>query len=388
MLNGVRVLDLTRLLPGPFCTMLLADHGAEVVKIEEPGKGDYARWSEPLYKGVGARHLVLNRGKKSLTLNLKTPEAREIFLRLVRDADVVVESFRPGVMKRLGLDYESLKKENPRLIYCAISGFGQSGPYRDMAGHDVNYISYAGVLDNTGAFGGPPVIPGIQIADLGGSMTALAGILMALIGREKTGHGDMVDLSMTDTSFLLGVNAASVSALLGRNPLRGGERLTGGLACYNVYRTKDGRHISIGALEEKFWNNLCLALGRKDLIPELESPPKRQQELIAILQETFITRTMDEWVHILEKADACFAPILTLEEAFNNPQLQSREMILETEHPALGKIRQLGLPIKFKESPGNPSTYAPEIGEQNEDILTGLGYSNEVIKDFQRRGII
>lgn len=388
VLSGIKVLDLTRLLPGPFCTMFLADFGAEVIKIEEPGKGDYARWSPPLWQGVGVRHLIVNRGKKSLTLNLKTPEGKEIFRQLARQADLVVEGFRPGVMDRLGLGYEALKKENPRLVYCAITGFGQDGPYRDRPGHDVNYISIAGVLGNNGASGGPPVIPGVQIADLGGAIMALVGMLTALLGRERTGQGEMVDISMTDVAFTLGVNAASQYAALKQNPLRGGERLTGGKACYQVYRTKDDRYISVGALEEKFWTSLCRALGREDLIPELDDPPARQKELIAIFQEIFLTRTRDEWVRILEPVDTCFAPVLTLEEAFCNSQLLSREMICEVTHPVLGRLTQLGLPVKLKETPGKVTSPAPEVGEHNAEILAGLGFSAEEITSLRAQGII
>jgi len=388
VLEGIKVLDLTRLLPGPFCTMFLADFGAEVIKVEEPGKGDYGRWSPPLFKGTGARHLIVNRGKKSLTLNLKKPEGKEVFLKLVRQADVLVEGFRPGVMDRLELGYGHLKKVNPGLVYCAITGFGQNGPYRDRAGHDLNYVSIAGVLDNIGASNGPPVISGIQIADLGGSIMALVGILMALLGREKTGRGEMIDISMTDVSFMLGINAAAQYAALKQNPRRGRERLTGGKACYQVYRTGDDRYISIGALEEKFWAGLCRALGRDDLIPELDAPPARQKELIEILQKIFLTRTLDGWVQVLEPADTCFAPVLTMDEVFRNPQLQSREMFLEAEHPVLGMLTQLGFPIKLKEMPGRITSPAPEMGEHSTEILSGLGYRAEDIDSLRQNGVV
>jgi crotonobetainyl-CoA:carnitine CoA-transferase CaiB-like acyl-CoA transferase len=388
LLKGIRVLDLTRLLPGPFCTMILADFGAEVIKVEEPGKGDYIRELPPLLNGVGTCHLVVNRGKKSLTLNLKTPEGEKIFLNLTRQADVVVEGFRPGVMERLGLGYETLRKENPRLIYCAITGYGQDGPCREQVGHDINYISTAGLMDNTGLSDGPPVIPGVQIADLGGAMMALAGILMALFGRERTNRGQMIDISMTDAAFLLGINAASQYAMLRKNPLRGGERLTGGNVCYQVYRTKDGRFISIGALEEKFWSNLCCALSREDLIDELDAPAERQKELIRIFQGIFATRTLAEWIEILEPADTCWAPVLTLEETFRHPQLQSRKMILPGEHPSFGMLQQLGIPIKMSGTPGEVSFCAPEIGEHTYEILTKMGYDPQSLENLRNKGII
>lgn len=388
LLKGVRVLDLTRLLPGPFCTMIMADFGAEVIKVEEPGKGDYVRELPPLLSGVGTRHLVVNRGKKSLTLNLKAPEGKKIFRNLTSQTDIILEGFRPGVMERLGLGYETLKKENSRLIYCAITGYGQDGPFREQAGHDINYISTAGVMANIGLSGGPPVIPGVQVADLGGAMMALAGILMALFGRERTGEGQMVDISMTDAAFLLGLDAASQYAMLRKIPLRGGERLTGGDACYQVYRTKDERFISVGALEKKFWVNLCRALKREDLIDELHAPANRQKELIQIFQEIFATRTLAEWIEVLEPADACCAPVLTMEETFRHPQLQSRKMILNVEHSSLGMIQQPGIPIKISDTPGEISPYAPALGEHTAEILTSLGYHPQAIEDLHNRGIV
>jgi len=327
-------------------------------------------------------------GEKSLTLNLKTPEGKEIFFALLRQSDVLIESFRPGVMKRLGLDYLTLEKENPRIIYCALTGFGQTGPYRDRPGHDINYISIAGVLGNNGAKEGPPVIPGVQIADLSGALMALVGILLALFNREKTGRGQMVDVSMTDAAFFLGVNAAAQYIGDGRNPLRGGERLMGGLACYNVYPTKNGRYISIGALEEKFWATLCKAVGREDLISELNAPPERQEKLIGIFHNIFLSRTLDEWVKILEPLETCFAPVLTIEEAFRDPQLRHREMIFDVDHPLLGLLTQLGLPVKLDRVSGPQSFHAPQTGEHTEEILASLGYGDWQIEDFRQRGIV
>jgi len=386
VLNGIKVLDLTRLLPGPFCTMFLADHGAEVIKIEEPGKSDAIRMDPPYYKGIGYGHLVVNRGKKCITLNLKSNKGREIFLRLVRQSDVVVEGFRPGVMDRLGLSYESLKKENPRLIYCSISGFGQYGPYRNTVGHDINYISYAGILGNTGTEGGPPVIPGTQIADLGGGLLALAGILMALIGRQKDQCGKMVDISMTDAAFILGISSAYTYAACKNNPLRGGEKLTGGLACYHVYKTKDARFISIGALEPKFWASLCRALNLEELIADHYALPERQKEMIVILETVFATRNLDDWIMELKEVDTCFSPVLTMEEVFKDPHFHSREMILGSDCP--GEYMQLGQPIKIKGVSGKDFSSAPESGEQNEEILISIGYSPEEISKLRYDGVI
>src|SRR6185436_18722250 len=266
-LDGIKVLDLTRLLPGAVATMMLGDFGADVLKIEEPGTGDPARHSRAGIKQPGAYFLVTNRNKRSLTLNLKTAAGQEIFLKLAQQADVVIESFRPGVMERLGVGYEILQQHNPRLIYCAITGYGQEGPYRTKPGHDVNYISTAGVLSVIGAKDGPPLIPGVQLADLaGGSLHAVIGVLLALQARERTGAGQMVDVSMMDGVLsLLYVPFASYLAN-GAAPLRGNEGLSGKYACYQLYETKDGRYLSLGALEPKFWEHACRVLGREDFI--------------------------------------------------------------------------------------------------------------------------
>ncbi|MHB1420024.1 MAG: CaiB/BaiF CoA transferase family protein [Bacillota bacterium] len=387
-LEGIKVLDLTRLLPGPFCTMFLADFGAEVIKVEEPGQGDYGRVSQPLINGVGSRHLLLNRNKKSITLNMKSPEGREIFLAMARDADIIVESFRPGVTKRLGIDYATIKEINPKIIYCAISGYGQDGPYEQVAGHDLNYISIAGLLGNSGVRGGPPVIPGVQVADLGGGgMLAVVGILMALVARERQGVGQFVDISMLDGSVAWLVEAAA-RLFAGENLRRGEQRLTGGLACYQVYETKDGKFISVGALEEKFWRNLCTKLGREDLIPMHQGPPEQQQETIAILRGIFKSKNRDQWALELFYADVCCAPVLNMEEAFIDPQVMHRGMVVESEHPVAGKIRQMGSPLKLSETPAQLNTPAPELGEHNTDILSALGYSSEQIKKLREAGVI
>ncbi|MHB1127615.1 MAG: CaiB/BaiF CoA transferase family protein [Bacillota bacterium] len=387
-LEGITVLDLTRLLPGPFCTMFLADFGAEVIKVEEPGQGDYGRVSLPLINGIGSRHLLLNRNKKSITLNMKSPQGRQIFLEMAKSADVIVESFRPGVTRRLGIDYDTVKEINPRIIYCAISGYGQDGPYEQVAGHDINYIGIAGLLGNTGERGGPPVIPGVQVADLGGGgMLAALGILMALMARERQGVGQFVDISMLDGSVAWLMDAAA-RRFAGESLSRGEQRLTGGLACYQVYETRDGKFISVGALEDKFWRNLCTKLGREDLIPLHQGPPEQQQETIGILREIFKTKTRDEWSGELFDADACCAPVLDLEEAFSDPQVLHRGMVLESEHPTVGTIRQMGSPLKLSATPARLTTPAPELGQHTADILHVLGYSTEQIKQLGEEGAI
>jgi len=390
-LEGIKILDLTRLLPGPYGTMLLGDLGAEVIKIEEPEQGDYARWNPPQINGVGSRHLLLNRNKKSITLNLKKPAGKEIFLKLVQDnADVLIEQFRPGVMDRLGLGYKDLEKINPRLIYCSLTGFGQNGPYQNVAGHDINYIGIGGILGITGEKDGPPVIPGIQIADLvGGGLYAVIGILTALVARGKTGQGQYIDISMLDGVVSLIPDAAALYFAEGQPPGRGERRLTGGLPQYQVYRTKDGKYLAVGALEEKFWANLCHGIGKPewaDKIPRENDP--RCVEIKKEMAEIFLTKTRQEWIELLMFRDTCVTPVLTLEETFQDPQVLHRNMLVEINHPRAGKIKQIGPPIKFSATPGEVSTPAPEIGEHTEEILKKLGYTEEKVKELRKEGVI
>ncbi|MGE5851362.1 MAG: CaiB/BaiF CoA transferase family protein, partial [Candidatus Methylomirabilota bacterium] len=333
LLKGITILDLTRLLPGPYGTMLLADLGAEVVKIEEPEVGDYARVFEPSVGGEGAAFQAVNRNKKSVALNLKVEAGKAAFRRLAATADVVVEQFRPGVMDRLGLGWEALKALNPRLVYCALTGFGQDGPYRNRVGHDINYIALGGLLHLTGMEGGPPVLPGVQVADLSGGMMAALGILAALLARERTGEGRCVDVAMLDTVMSwLGLQAAFLGAT-GKTPQRGRWFLGGGLPGYQVYETRDGRYISVGALEEKFWRNLCVALGREDLIPFAEPDEAKRREIQAELGGIFKAKTRDEWCAQLADAEVCFAPVNDLAEALADPQARHRGMAAEVPLP-------------------------------------------------------
>lgn len=275
---GLRLLDLSRLLPGPYCSLLFADLGAEVIKVEEPGLGDYARSNLPHYgkTGVGAAYLMLNRNKKSLALNLKADAGKAIFRRLIRTADVLLESFRPGVMDRLGLGWEALRGENPGLVYCALSGYGQDGPYRNLVGHDINYMGYAGALAITGPRGGPPLMPGVQVADIGGgALMAAFAIAAALHHRARAGQGQFLDVSMTDGVVSWLANHYGPFFATGQLPVRGEERLNGGWVCYQIYETADGKHLTLGALEPKFWANLCALLRREDLIPHQYATARR-----------------------------------------------------------------------------------------------------------------
>jgi alpha-methylacyl-CoA racemase len=308
-LSGITVLDLTRLLPGPMATQWLVDMGARVIKIEDRGPGDYMRTlNPPLFTKV-------NRGKEFLALDLKNDTDRDTFRQLAAQADALVEGFRPGVMDRLGFGWQALHELNPRLVYVAITGYGYHTPYRDMAGHDINYLSLAGVLDLIGPAGGPPVIPGIQIADLaGGSMYAVIGLLAALQARHRTGEGAFVDASMTHGSALL-LPVAQAQAAAGSQPRRGEDMLSGRYACYNIYQAKDGRYVSVGALEAKFWANLCNALERPDLIADQFATDPRRQEILTELRAIFLQRDAEEWFQFFRHIDACVTPVRTVAEA-------------------------------------------------------------------------
>lgn len=360
-LQSIRVLDLTRLLPGPYATMVLADFGAEVIKVEDPFLGDYARDFEPKVAGQGTMFHSLNRNKQSVTLNLKEESDKEKLIEMVKDADVLIESFRPGVMKRLGLDYETLKQHNEGLIYCAISGYGQTGPYKDKPGHDLNYIGYTGLLQLMGTSDRPPIVPATTIADIGGgAQPAIIGILLALIHRNKTGEGQFVDIGMMDgvVSWLQTLLPAYLNA--DDEPVRGEQMLDGGRAYYNVYETKDGRYLAVGAVEPKFWGAFCEIINREDLIERQEAPLAEQRHMQQEVQGIIKTKTLAEWTEIFEPIDACVSPILTFKEMEQNPQIQDREMIQTIEDEEQGTIKHIGIPIKLSKTPGKIRTLAPK----------------------------
>ncbi|RYG73480.1 CoA transferase [Lentibacillus lipolyticus] len=367
-LTSVRVLDLTRLLPGPYCTMLLADFGAEVIKVEDPAVGDYARYFEPKVDEDSAMFHSLNRNKKSVCLDLKSAEGKDEFLRMALDADVVVESFRPGVMERLGIGYEKLKQVNPRLIYCAVTGYGQTGPYANEPGHDINYLSLAGLLHLMGERNGKPVVPAAQIADIGGgALPAAVGILLALLERKESGKGQFVDISMLDgvLSWLQTLLPGYLSG--GSVPERGQQMLDGGKACYAVYETKDKRFLAVGALEAKFWKAFCHVIGRDDFIPLLEVPLHEQYRLKYEIQSIIYGKTQVEWLELFSEADACVSPVLTFDEMVQHPQVVAREMIQTLKHSSSGTVNQIGVPIKLSETPGRICTEAPKLGAHTDE---------------------
>lgn len=375
-LTSIRVLDLTRLLPGPYCTMILADFGAEVIKIEEPGRGDYTRFEEPKINEDSAIFHSLNRNKKSVVLNLKTKEGKENFLKLVETADVLVESFRPDVMKRLGLNYEVLKEINPRLIYCAITGYGQHGPYAVRPGHDINYISIAGLLNLMGTEESAPIVPATQIADIGGgSLPAVVGILLAIIEQRKSGKGQFVDISMMDGVISWLQTILPNYFVTKQKEERGKLVLSGGKACYSVYKTKDNLYLSVGALEKPFWESFCQTIGREDYILLLDAPFEVQKEMREEIQKIIATKTRSEWLTLFSETNTCVAPVLTLEEMEQDPQVQARQMIQDIEFDE-GMIRHIGMPIKLSETPGRIRARAPKLGEHTEEILNEIRKSN------------
>lgn len=388
-LSGIKVLDLTRLLPGPYCTLMMADYGAEVIKIEEPGNGDYIRWREPAIERIGARHLTINRNKKSMELNLKTEEGKEIFKKMAATADVIIESFRPDVMKRLGLGYEEISKINDGIIYCSLTGYGQTGPYRKLPGHDINYIGYSGILGLIGEEDGKPVIPGVQIADIGGgALMALSGICMALLHKGRTGRGQYIDVSMMDGAITWLYAAASDYFASDEIPKRGKNRLDGHYAFYNVYETKDGKYLSIGASELKFWKRICELIEKPEWIELHEGTVEVQERLKKDLSEVFRQKDQKEWLELLALEETCVGPVNDIAQIFNDPQIIERELFIQMDHPVAGKIRQIGFPIKFSNTPGEIYAHSPILGEHTEELLLQLGYSKDKIDQIRSNGVI
>lgn len=359
-LASVRVLDLTRLLPGPLLTCWMADLGAEIVKLEDPNGGDYTRSLSP------EMFAILNRNKKSIRMDLKQPEARDRFLQLVGDFDVVIEQFRPGIMDQWGCGYEAMKAANPKLVVCAITGYGQTGPYKDLAGHDMNYCAIAGALDQIGAAGGPPVQGNYQIADIaGGSLSAGLGILSAVIRARATGEGGFVDISMTDCTFGMQIVPLSTVRTLGQSLPRGSDMLNGGLPNYSTYECKDGRYAALGSLEPKFWFNFCKAVGDPELTKMPITPGPGGAKAREQVAELFKTRTRDEWMELLKDADCCFMPVLKPEEAMQDPHIQSRGLVVNDPD---GKPQYL-CPIKISGHESALHQAAPELGAHDAEIL-------------------
>jgi alpha-methylacyl-CoA racemase len=408
-LEGIRVLDLSRLLPGGFCSLLLADFGADVLKVEDTGMGDYIRWSPPYYEGAhetakSALFLSLNRNKRSIRLNLKHERGREALLRLVREYDVVLESFRPGVLDRLGVGYERMREQNPGIVYCAISGYGQDGPKRDASGHDMNYLGLIGLLGLTGERGGEPVQAAGQIADIGGgALMAAFGILAALrerdgaapmpaaagssarAGKTGSGEGQLVDVSMADGALSWLAMVAATYFADGNVPRRGELPLAGSLICYRPYECADG-WVTLGALEPKFWQGFCRGVGREELIAaQFERPGSAAHEQV---QQIFKERTRDQWEAFAREHDCCLEPLLELDEALHSELVGAREMVGEIEQPGAERaVRLLGLPVKLGRTPGDHARLpGPALGEHTEEVLRAAGYSEQEVAELLADG--
>lgn len=387
-LKGVKIIDLTRHPAASICTMILADYGAEVLKVEGLDGGDTTRWVFPKGKKLSASFLALNRNKMAMKLNLKEKEGTEIFLKLAKDHQVIFEAFRPGVTKRLGIDYESIKKINPSIIYCSMTGFGQEGPYKKKVGHDLNYLGIGGVLEITGKREGPPIIPGVQIADFGGALMATIGILMSIIKYVKTGKGEYVDISMLDSVIFSLAREITKHGMEKRIPGREEEMLNGKYLFYRVYKTKDNKYITIGPIEKKFWINFCKAIGKDDLIDHQFTDVNQRKDLLKDVEKIFLTKTLKEWLAYFDAFEICHGPVNNLQEVLSDSQVLYRNMLLRAEHPIEGEYSCTGFPIKMLGAKPRIRSHAPDYGENTEQILRGLGYKETKIHEFRDRGII
>jgi crotonobetainyl-CoA:carnitine CoA-transferase CaiB-like acyl-CoA transferase len=401
-LNGVRIIELVHLPPGELCTMILGDLGADIIKVEAlPQSGGRGAG---VYSGPQAENLksaqafnALNRNKKSIRLNLKSEDGKQVFYRMVKDADVVVEGFRPGAVKRMGVDYDTLSKINPRLIYCSLSGYGQDGPYSQYPGHDINYISIAGALNLVGWPDQPPAIPLNFLGDFAGaSLNGAIGIMSALFARLQTGRGQHVDISYTDSVITIMTFFLQLNFAAGLTFPRGEWALAGGYPYYKTYSTKDGKMISLGCVEPWFWENFCKAVGRDDLksfafdtshIAQKPDGPK-WKEVEEEVKKIFLTKTRDEWFELLVKNDVPAAKVYSIDEIFTDPQLLHRKMLLEFDHPTLGKIKHPGISIKLSDTPGEVRSLAPYSGEHTDEVLRGLGYSDPEIESLRKADTI
>ena len=392
-LEGVRVLDLTRALAGPFCTLMLGDYGADVIKIELPGAGDDTRhWGPPFIGEESAYFLSINRNKRSLTLNFKEEQAREIFLKLVAQSDVVVENFTPGVMGRLGLEYETVKQANPNIIYCSISGFGQDGPYQSRPAYDQIMQGISGLMSITGELGGEPQKVGVAVTDIGSGMWAAFAVMSALHHRNQHGEGQYIDISMLDAQIAWLTYQAAYYFAYDRPPQRlGAAHPT--LVPYQAFMCQDGKYLNVAVGSERLWDRFCQAVKREDLKdrPEFATNGVRVENratLVPLLQEYFLTRAADDWVADLQQHNVPAGPINDLADVFSDPQVLHREMLLEMPHPTLGAIKQTGLPIKFSLTPGGLDRPPPLLGEHNGQILKDLGYSDAQIAEMAEKSVI
>ncbi len=391
-LDGIRVLDFTQILAGPFCTMLLGDMGADVIKVEKPNGGDDTRrYGPPFINGESAAFMGLNRNKRSIVLDLKSPEGIAIARHMLEEADVMIQNFRPGAMDRIGLGYEDVKKENPGIIYCTVSGFGTTGPYKNKAGFDLVAQGMSGLMSITGFSDSPPAKVGVPIADLNAGMFSANAILSAYIYRLKTGKGQHVDASLLDSgiAYTLYESASYFATGEVARPVGSAHRM---IAPYQAFATSDG-YINIGAANQSNWERLCRAIGREDLLehPRFSSNAERMihiKELTPIMEETFITQTKDYWAELLEKAGVPCGPIYDMAQVYSDPHVQARDMAVELEHPIAGKITNIGVPVKLSETPGSIRMPAPALGQHTDEVLSQFGYSHDEVAQFRESGAV
>ncbi len=388
-LSSLKILDFSTLLPGPFASLLMADMGADVLRVESPSRVDLVRLLPPHDQGVAASHAYLNRNKRGIALDLKQAAAVEVVKQLVQEYDIVLEQFRPGVMDKLGVGYEALKAINPRLIYVSITGYGQTGPYKDRAGHDINYLALSGIADQTGRLDTGPLPLGIQAADIaGGSLHGVVGLLAAVVQRQQTGEGQHVDISMTDCAFSLHAMAGAGYLACGEEPKMESQALNGG-SFYDYYRSRDGRWFSVGSLEPQFMQPFCAAIGRPELAAHGLSPkPEQQRVLKQQIQLEFEKRDSAEWNEIFAALDVCVEPMLSLAEAVQHPQLQARELVVEVPRAGHAAQRQIACPIKFSSALPAPRHIGAPVGAHTAEVLAELGYSAEQIAQLRATKVI
>lgn len=388
-LASLKILDFSTLLPGPFASLLLADMGAQVLRVESPTRMDLVRVLPPHVDGTSASHAYLNRNKRCIALDLKQAEAVEVVKQLVQEYDIVLEQFRPGVMDKLGVGYEALKAINPKLIYVSITGYGQTGPFRDRAGHDINYLALAGVASYTGRRESGPLPLGVQLADIGGgSLHGVMGLLAAVIHRQQTGEGQQVDVSMTDCAFSLHGMAGAGYLAAGVEPEMEGLALNGG-SFYDYYRTRDGRWFSVGSLEPQFMQQFCAAIGRPELAARGLSPrPEEQQALKREIAIEFEKQDFDQWQERFAALDACVEPMLSLAEAVEHPQLVERGVVTQVPNGKGGEQRQMACPIRFSAGLPEPRHIGAALGAHTAEVMTELGYSDEQVEALRAAKVI
>jgi len=388
-LEGIKVLDLCRGYPPAFAAMHLADFGADVIKVDPVGHvaTEHVKGASEELMSV---YTFIDRNKRSIKINLRSDEGRDLVRELIKKMDVLIENSRPGTMDRLGIGYETVKEINPRLIYCQVSGYGQTGPYRDVVGHDANFMGVSGALSLIGPADGPPCFPSNMVADMAGAaLHPLAGILIALIAREKTGEGQLIDISYTDAVFSLIATDVSIHLATGEKRRRGKTMVTGGEPCSSAYQTKDGEYITIQFIEPQFWKNFCDGMGKPELISrQWPQNDEDRKEMFAILRALFLTKTRDEWWEWAKQRQVMMAPVNYIEEAVNDPQLISRQMVMKKEHPVLGKITQLGNPLKLSGTPATYRTYCPHPGQHTDEILSDNNFSKQQIAELKKKEVV